>query len=50
MLHDFIDAAKKFYVLNVKGFKAEKMTACTLLLEGDKESMNALHGKVITLA
>ena len=50
MLHDFIDAAKKFYVLNVKGFKAEKMTACTLLLEGDKESMNALHSKVITLA
>lgn len=29
-----IDKAKKYYVLNVKGFVPEKMTAATLLFEG----------------
>jgi alkyldihydroxyacetonephosphate synthase len=32
----FIEKAKKFYVLNIKGFEADKMTACTLLFEGKK--------------
>ena len=32
----FVEKAKKFYVLNIKGFDADKMTACTLLFEGKK--------------
>jgi hypothetical protein len=26
---------KKYYVLNVMGFKAEEMAACTILIEGN---------------
>jgi alkyldihydroxyacetonephosphate synthase len=50
MLHDFIDAAKKFYVLNIKGFNPEKMAACTLLFEGDEEDQKALHKKILGMA
>ena len=34
---DFVDAAKKFFVMNIKGFEPEKMVAATLLCEGDKK-------------
>lgn len=50
MLHDFIEKVKKFYVLNVKGFDAEKMSACTLLFEGNEEDQKALHKKILNIA
>jgi len=31
---DIINAIKKYYVLNIKGFEAQKMVACTLAFEG----------------
>ena len=50
MFKDFIDKVKKFYVLNVKGFKPEELAACTLLFEGDKEEMEAQHKKILAIA
>ena len=32
-----IDKIKKFYILNVKGFKADEMVAATTLCEGPKD-------------
>ena len=46
----FVDKAKKFFILNVKGFDAEKLTACTLLFEGKKEEMEAQHRRVIEIS
>ena len=31
---DIIDAIKKYYVLNIKGFEPLKMCACTIAFEG----------------
>lgn len=43
---DFVEAAKKFYVINVKGFDPNEMAAVTMLFEGDedwaKQSMAAI--------
>jgi len=50
MLHDFIEKVKKFFVINVKGFDENKMAACTLLFEGDRETNEALHKKIINMA
>ena len=50
MLHDFVEGVKKFYVLNIKGFEAEKMAACTLLFEGERGAMESLHKKVLGMA
>lgn len=36
----WIDSAKKFYVVNIKGYNPEKMAACTLLFEGDERECN----------
>lgn len=33
---DFVEAAKKFYVINVKGFDPNEMAAVTMLFEGDE--------------
>lgn len=32
---EFIDKIKKYYVLNIKGFDANKMVACTIAFEGN---------------
>lgn len=37
-MDDIIDAIKKFYVLNVRGFNQDKMCAVTLLYEGTKQA------------
>ena len=34
----------------MKGFDAEKLTACTLLFEGKKEEMEAQHRRVIEIS
>lgn len=36
---DFIDKAKKYFVVHVKGFDPEKMCAATLLFEGTVEEV-----------
>ena len=36
---DIIDAIKKYYVLNIKGFDPNKMAACTLTFEGTQEEV-----------
>jgi alkyldihydroxyacetonephosphate synthase len=33
----FVESAKKFFVLNIKGYDANTLTACTLLFEGPKD-------------
>lgn len=50
MVHDFIEKVKKFFVINIKGFNEDKMAACTLLFEGDRETNEALHKKIINMA
>ena len=46
-----VSAAKKFYVLNIKGFDAENMVAATLLFLGDSESeVAAQESKLYALA
>jgi len=30
-----MSSVKKYYVLNIKGFKAEEMVACTVVIEGN---------------
>jgi alkyldihydroxyacetonephosphate synthase len=46
----FVDAAKKFFVLNIKGYDPDKMCAATLLCEGAKEEQEALHKQVMKIA
>ena len=46
---DFIDAAKKFYVIKIKGFDPENMVACTMLFEGSKAWAESSHKQVIAL-
>jgi alkyldihydroxyacetonephosphate synthase len=43
-------ALEKLYVLNVKGFDAERMVACTLLFEGSEEEVAAQERSVYRLA
>jgi alkyldihydroxyacetonephosphate synthase len=47
---DFVDKAKKFFLLNVKGYDANILTACTLLFEGSKIEMEAKHKEVMNIA
>lgn len=42
-LEKFIDEIKKMYVIKIKGYDVDKLTACTLLFEGSKKEMEALH-------
>lgn len=46
----FVEAAKKFFVINVKGFDPNKMTVCTLLFEGDKKDMTSQHKQALDIA
>jgi len=48
--HDFIEAAKKFFVVNVKGYDPEKLAACTMLFEGDETWVNNSHRQVLEIA
>ena len=49
-MHDFIEAAKKFFVVNVKGYDPEKLAACTMLFEGDENWVNNSHKQVLEIA
>lgn len=46
---NFVESAKKFFVLNVKGYEHDKLVACTLLFEGDKEKCEKDHKIVLAL-
>lgn len=46
----FVESAKKFFVLNVKGYKPDELVACTLLFEGDKDTCEANHKKIMGMA
>lgn len=46
----FIDKAKKFFVVNIKGYDPQKMVAATVLFEGKKEECEADHKKILNLA
>lgn len=37
MWNHFVESAKKFFVVNVKGFDPTKMVACTMVFEGDED-------------
>lgn len=49
MWQDFVEAAKKFFVVKVKGFDPEKMAACTMLFEGDEKWCSQAHAEVIRI-
>ena len=36
MWEEFVEAAKKFFVVKIKGFDPNEMAACTMLFEGDE--------------
>lgn len=45
-----IDAIKKYFVLNIKGYNPDKMTACTLAFEGTEEEVNRQEKHVYKIA
>ena len=47
---NFVDAAKKFFVLNIKGYDPDQMCAATLMCEGEKEEQESLHKQVMKIA
>lgn len=49
-LHSFIDAAKTYYVTKIKGYDPEKLTACTLLMEGNTDDVDAMSKKTYAIA
>jgi alkyldihydroxyacetonephosphate synthase len=46
----FVDAAKKFFVLNIKGYDPDRMCAATVLCEGSREEQENLHKQVMKIA
>ena len=46
----FVESAKKFFVLNVKGYEKDKLVACTLLFEGNKHKCEKDHKVIMDLA
>jgi len=46
----FVDKAKKFFVVNIKGYDPDRMAACTLLFEGDEASSLANQKVVLDIA
>ena len=47
---NFVDAAKKFFVINIKGYQPEKLAAATLLFEGDEAWCKSAHKQVLEIA
>lgn len=45
----FVDTAKKFFVLNIKGYNPDKMCAATILCEGAKDEQVSLHNQVMKI-
>lgn len=36
--HAFVEKAKKFYVVNIKGYDPKELVVVTLLFEGDEQT------------
>jgi len=49
-MDEWLDAAKKWYVTNWKGFEVEKMTAATLLFEGNANEVALQESRVYAIA
>lgn len=47
--NEFIEAAKKFFVINIKGFDPNEMVACTMLFEGDESWGTNAHKTIVKL-
>jgi alkyldihydroxyacetonephosphate synthase len=47
---EIIDKIKKYYVLNVKGFDANRMVACTLAFEGTASEVNSQESFIFATA
>ncbi|CDW72571.1 alkyldihydroxyacetonephosphate peroxisomal [Stylonychia lemnae] len=47
---DITDSLKKFYVLQVKGFDQNKMSACTIAYEGGREEVEAQEQNIARIA
>jgi len=45
-----INQIKKFYVLNIKGFRPDRMCAATALFEGSKDLMVEEEKRMMTIA
>ena len=50
MWEEFVDAAKKFFVVKIKGFDPNEMAACTMLFEGDETWAHNAHKIIMNLA
>lgn len=50
MWTEFVEAAKKFYVVKVKGFDPNEMAAATMLFEGDEVWAKNAHAQITALA
>lgn len=46
---DFVEAAKKFFVVKVKGFNPNEMAAVTMLFEGDADWANNALNAILKL-
>ena len=44
-----MDKIKKYYLLNVKGFDANKMCACTIVFEGTSTQVRAEEKHIYSL-
>ena len=49
MWTEFVEAAKKFYVVKVKGFEPNTMAACTMLFEGSESWARNAHAAITKL-
>ena len=47
--HAFVEAAKKFFVVKIKGFDPNEMSAVTMLFEGDEAWARAGHKQIVEL-
>lgn len=45
-----MDAIKKYYVLNIKGFDPMKMCACTIAFEGTQHEVSSQEANVYKIA
>ena len=50
MWADFVEAAKKFFVVKIKGFDPNEMAACTMLFEGDEAWARNAHSTIVNLS
>ena len=50
MWTEFVEAAKKFFVVKVKGFDPNELAACTMLFEGDEVWAKQAHAHIISIS